>query len=93
VSQEELVEAVRVMVCSAYESVAPLTQSLEAASEAFASQGDDEGIDKAEKVDAFLEALETAAKTLEVMKGSVCILYYISLLYCSHGISQVISQK
>jgi hypothetical protein len=33
----------------AYGSVAPLLHILEAASEAFASQGDDEGIDKAEK--------------------------------------------
>ena len=77
----------RVKVFDAYGSVAPLLQILEAASEAFASQGDDEGIDKAEKIDAFIETLERAAKPLEGIKVSLCmrILYYVSIHRCDQS--------
>jgi hypothetical protein len=64
VSVDSLATVVRDKVMSAHASVAPLISRLETASEVFASQGDDDGLEKAEQVDAVIEELESAVKPL-----------------------------
>ena len=77
VSMDVLATVVKEKVFSAYTCVAPLVGRLETASEAFASQGEDDGLEKAEQTDNFIEELENVSKPLAILI-EVSVLKYSS---------------